>query len=244
MLATQRLLSHIHPYLSTLVLSTLFIAGLSLYAAGADTAHAAEPPAPRVSMQTNMGTIVLELYPDKAPKTVANFLQYVKDGFYTGTLFHRVIRNFMIQGGGFTADYQRKQTRAPIMNEANNGLSNTRGTIAMARTFEPHSATSQFFINVADNARLDYTASTPRGWGYCVFGRVVRGMNVVDKIRNLPTGARGPFAGNVPLEPVIIEKVTLLPATAGRAGTPTPTTPNQSVPAKPVSTKPAQTKPN
>ncbi len=244
MLATQRLLSHIHPYLSTLVLSTLFVAGLSLYAAGADTAHAAEPPAPRVSMQTNMGTIVIELYPDKAPKTVTNFLQYVKDGFYTGTIFHRVIRNFMIQGGGFTADYQRKQTRAPIVNEANNGLSNTRGTIAMARTFEPHSATSQFFINVVNNARLDYTASTPRGWGYCVFGRVVRGMRVVDKIRNLPTGARGPFASNVPLEPVIIEKVTLLPATASSAGTPTPTIPNQSAPAKPVPTQSTQTKPN
>lgn len=189
------------------------LAGLGLLATATVQADEAAPAAkPRVSLQTNLGTIVVELYPDKAPKTVANFLQYVKDGFYNGTIFHRVIRNFMIQGGGFTTDFQRKSTRAPIVNEADNGLGNARGTIAMARTFEPHSATSQFFINVVDNPRLDFSSATPRGWGYCVFGKVVKGMDVVDKIRKLPTGARGPFGSDVPLETVVIEKASLLPA--------------------------------
>lgn len=166
--------------------------------------------APRVRLETNMGNIVVELYPDKAPKTVANFLQYVRDGFYNGTIFHRVISNFMIQGGGFTKDYKRKQTRPPIMNEADNGLKNLRGTIAMARTFEPHSATAQFFINVVDNPFLDHKNDTPRGWGYAVFGKVVKGMDVVDKIRNVPTGHAGPFPQDAPLKQVVIEKAEVV----------------------------------
>ncbi len=165
---------------------------------------------PRVKVDTSLGSFVLELYPEKAPKTVANFLRYVREGFYNGTIFHRVIDGFMIQGGGFTPDYQRKPTRAPIPNEADNGLKNTRGTIAMARTMDPHSATAQFFINVKDNPFLDYRSPTPRGWGYAVFGKVVEGMDVVDKIRHVDTGPGGPFPKDAPREPVIIEKMTLL----------------------------------
>ncbi len=165
---------------------------------------------PRVKVDTNLGSFVIELYPEKAPKTVENFLQYVRDGFYDGTIFHRVIDGFMIQGGGFTPDFERKQTRAPILNEADNGLKNTRGTIAMARTMDPHSATSQFFINVKDNPFLNFTAKTPRGWGYAVFGKVVEGMDVVDKIRKVPTGPGGMFPKDVPQEPVIIEKMTVI----------------------------------
>ncbi len=165
---------------------------------------------PHVVLHTNQGDITLELYPDKAPKTVENFLQYVRDGFYDGTIFHRVISNFMIQGGGYTQDYKRKRTRAPIPNEADNGLSNLRGTIAMARTADPHSATAQFFINVVDNKFLDYRAPTTRGWGYCVFGRVVDGMDVVDKIRRIPTGPAGPFAKDAPRIPVVIERAEIV----------------------------------
>lgn len=159
---------------------------------------------PQVRVQTNMGDIVLELYAEQAPKSVANFLQYVDDGFYNDTLFHRVIDGFMIQGGGFTPQFERKETRAPILNEADNGLKNKRGTLAMARTPEPHSATAQFFINVKDNDFLDHTAKTPRGWGYAVFGKVIKGMDVVDRIKALPTGASGPFPQDVPRSPVII----------------------------------------
>lgn len=162
--------------------------------------------APRVKFSTNMGDIVVEVYPEKAPKTVANFLKYVDDGFYNGTIFHRVIANFMIQGGGFTADFKRKTTAAPVINEANNGLKNDRGTIAMARTSDPHSATAQFFINVKDNDFLNHTAPTPNGWGYCVFGKVVDGMTVVDKIRVVPTGSAGPFRSDVPKTTVVINK--------------------------------------
>ena len=165
---------------------------------------------PRVKIDTNLGSFVVELYPEKAPKTVANFLQYVRDGFYDGTIFHRVIDGFMIQGGGFTPDFERKETRAPIINEADNGLKNTRGTIAMARTMDPHSATAQFFINVKDNPFLDFTAKTPRGWGYAVFGKVVEGMDVVDRIRKVRTGPGGMFPKDVPQEPVIIEKMTVI----------------------------------
>jgi len=163
---------------------------------------------PQVRMQTNMGDIVLELYAEQAPKSVANFLQYVDEGFYSNTLFHRVIDDFMIQGGGFTPQFERKETRAPIVNEADNGLKNLRGTLAMARTFEPHSATAQFFINVKDNDFLDHTAKTPRGWGYTVFGKVIKGMDVVDKIKVLPTGASGPFPQDVPTSPVIILNIS------------------------------------
>ena len=143
---------------------------------------------PQVLFETNVGTFVIELYPDKAPNTVKNFLTYVNDGFYDGTIFHRVIPNFMVQGGGFTADMQKKTTRASITNEADNGLRNTVGTVAMARTNDPHSATAQFFINVAKNSFLDYREKTDRAWGYAVFGRVIKGMKTVNKIRTTPTG--------------------------------------------------------
>ncbi|NOZ38560.1 MAG: peptidyl-prolyl cis-trans isomerase [Gammaproteobacteria bacterium] len=166
--------------------------------------------APQVKIETNMGDIIVLLEPDKAPKTVENFLTYAKDGFYSNTIFHRVISNFMIQGGGFTADYQRKPTRAPIKNEADNGLSNLKGTIAMARTMDPHSATAQFFINVKDNTFLDFTSKSPRGWGYTVFGRVIKGMDTVNRIRSVATGPGGPFPTDVPREAVIIKSVTLL----------------------------------
>jgi peptidyl-prolyl cis-trans isomerase B (cyclophilin B) len=159
---------------------------------------------PRVALQTSKGRIVLELYPEKAPGTVANFLAYVEAAFYDGTIFHRVIPGFMIQGGGFTADMKQKKTLPPIQNEADNRLKNDRGSIAMARTRAPHSATAQFFINVADNDFLDHTAKTERGWGYTVFGKVVSGMEVVDAITRVPTGNRGRFQ-NVPSEAVIVE---------------------------------------
>ena len=162
-----------------------------------------------IRLTTNFGNIDIELNFDKAPKTAANFEQYVKDGFYNGTIFHRVIPNFMIQGGGMTADMQEKPTRDPIENEAANGLSNDRYTIAMARTMQPHSASSQFFINVKDNDFLNHTAPTPQGWGYCVFGKVVAGQDVVDKIKTVKTGSRG-YHDDVPLETVLIEKAEVL----------------------------------
>ena len=163
---------------------------------------------PKVSMQTNKGTITLELDAEKAPKTVENFLAYVDDGFYDGTVFHRVIEDFMIQGGGFTEDMRKKSTREPIQNEADNGLKNRRGTIAMARTSDPNSATAQFFINHKDNAFLDHTGKNRRGWGYAVFGKVTEGMDVVDGIATTPTGPKGPFPKDVPQDTVVIEKVT------------------------------------
>jgi len=158
---------------------------------------------PVVEMVTSKGTIKLELYPDHAPKTVENFLQYVEDGFYDGTVFHRVIEGFMIQGGGFTPVMQQKPTRDPIPNEAGNGLANTRGTIAMARTGDPHSATAQFFINHRTNRALDKD-SAPDGWGYAVFGKVIEGMDVVDAIAQVSTGNKQGH-GNVPLTPVVIK---------------------------------------
>ncbi len=165
---------------------------------------------PIVEMDTTQGKIVLELYADKAPKTVKNFLAYVDDGFYDGTIFHRVIPNFMIQGGGFSADMQQKKTRSPIDNEANNGLRNERGTIAMARTSDPHSATAQFFINTKNNDFLNHKGKSPQGWGYAVFGRVAEGMVVVDAISGVKTGTRGPFR-DVPTDPVVIRKAIRLP---------------------------------
>jgi len=160
---------------------------------------------PVVEMKTSQGTITLELYPDKAPKTVANFLKYVKSGHYKGTIFHRVIDGFMIQGGGFDARFNEKATGAPVQNEANNGLRNDTYTLAMARTMDPHSATAQFFINVHDNDFLNYTSPTVQGWGYTVFGKVVRGQDVVVKIAKLRTGSGGPFPTDVPRESVVIE---------------------------------------
>ncbi len=161
-----------------------------------------------VHIDTSMGHLILQLDASKAPRTVDNFIQYVDDHFYDGTIFHRVIKDFMIQGGGFTSDLQKKMTRAPITNEADNGLKNLRGTIAMARTQDPHSATSQFFINHTDNAYLDHTSRSMRGWGYTVFGKVIAGMDVVDKISAVKTGPRGQFNRDVPMETILIKTVT------------------------------------
>jgi peptidyl-prolyl cis-trans isomerase B (cyclophilin B) len=161
--------------------------------------------APRVKFATSAGDFVVEVYPDKAPKTVANFLQYVREKHYDGTIFHRVIPTFMIQGGGMTADMNQKPTDAPIQNEANNGLKNDKYTIAMARTSAPHSASAQFFINATDNDFLNFKSESPSGWGYAVFGKVVEGTDVVDKIEKVKTGRKG-FHDDVPLEDVIIEK--------------------------------------
>jgi peptidyl-prolyl cis-trans isomerase B (cyclophilin B) len=166
-------------------------------------------PAAQVLMTTTVGPMTLELDTDNAPKTVDNFLSYVADGFYDGTIFHRVIDNFMIQGGGFTADMEQKDTKAPVENEANNGLRNNRGTIAMARTQDPHSATAQFFINVQDNDFLNHTGENIQGWGYAVFGKVTDGEDVLDKIRCVQTGGQGGHQ-DVPIEPIIIESVTLI----------------------------------
>ena len=174
-------------------------------------APAAKPAAPvKVKLETNKGAIVLELDAAKAPKTVENFLQYVRDGHYDGTVFHRVIPGFMIQGGGFTADMGQKPTRESIQNEADNGLRNSRGTVAMARTNDPHSASAQFFINLVDNAFLNHTGKTMQGWGYAVFGKVTSGMEVVDAIAKVKTGNQGPYQ-NVPVEPVVVTKATILP---------------------------------
>jgi len=185
------------------------LAGLML-CAGLAAQETLAPKNPQAVIHTSMGDIKLELFADKAPLTVENFIRYANSGFYAGTIFHRVISNFMIQGGGFTADMQQKPTSEAIANEANNGLSNTRGTIAMARTPNPHSATSQFFINVQDNTGLDYTGEdSSRAWGYAVFGTVSDGMDVVDAIRNVETTAKPPHA-DVPKTPVIIESVEII----------------------------------
>jgi len=159
----------------------------------------------RVDLETSKGKIILELYADKAPHTVKNFLVYVDTGFYDGTIFHRVIPDFMIQGGGFTAEMKKKPTQPPIQNEADNGIPNDRGTIAMARTQDPHSATAQFFINTKDNGFLNHKGKSPQVWGYAVFGRVVEGMGVVDAISNVKTVTRGVYR-NVPAEPVVITR--------------------------------------
>jgi len=161
---------------------------------------------PQVVMETSKGEIVLALYPEKAPLTVKNFLNYVDAGFYNGTIFHRVIPGFMLQGGGFSPDMQKKPTTAPVKNEADNGLKNDRGSIAMARTQDPHSASSQFFINTVDNAFLNYKGQTTAGWGYAVFGKVIKGMEVVDAISRVETGTQGRFR-DVPKTPVMIIKV-------------------------------------
>ena len=162
-----------------------------------------------IKLNTNMGTITLELFADKAPITAANFENYVKSGFYNGTIFHRVINGFMIQGGGMEPGMKEKPTNAPIKNEADNGLSNELGTVAMARTPDPDSASAQFFINVKDNKFLDHRAPTPDGWGYCVFGKVVDGMDVVERIKAVQTGNAG-YHQDVPIEDVIIESAELV----------------------------------
>jgi len=168
---------------------------------------------PRVRLETSLGAIVIELDAERAPRSTASFLGYVRDGFYDGTVFHRVIPGFMIQGGGLTAALERKPTGPPVPNEADNGLRNRRGTVALARTPDPHSATAQFFINLVDNPFLDFRARTPQGWGYAVFGQVVEGMEVVDRIARVPTTARRGLR-DVPREPVISERAVVV-ATAG-----------------------------
>jgi cyclophilin family peptidyl-prolyl cis-trans isomerase len=188
----------------------LFIT-LGLVVASVGAGRAEEKAHPVVLMKTTSGDITIELFPDKAPVTVKNFLTYVDNKFYEGLIFHRVIANFMIQGGGLTKDMVRKEPAAPIANEADNGLSNLRGTIAMARTGDPHSASSQFFINVKDNAPLDFKSKNSGGeWGYCVFGKVISGMDVVDKIRDVPTHSMPGGYNDVPVDPVVINSVTRL----------------------------------
>jgi len=186
---------------------------LSAAAAVVPNALAADP---QVDVRTTAGTIRLELYPAKAPKTVENFLQYVRDGHYNGTVFHRVINGFMIQGGGFATNFKQKATRAPIVNEAQaavkGGLKNEVGTIAMARTSDPNSATAQFFINVSDNSFLNWGDPRGDGNGYAVFGKVISGQDVVTKIAKTPTGPGGPFPSDVPRQPVVIESMTVVGA--------------------------------
>jgi peptidyl-prolyl cis-trans isomerase A (cyclophilin A)/peptidyl-prolyl cis-trans isomerase B (cyclophilin B) len=184
-----------------LLASIAFLFSLSAGAAG-----------PQIEMKTSLGTIVIELDAEKAPATVANFVQYVKDRHYDGTVFHRVIPGFMIQGGGFDADFKQKPTRAPIKNEAANGLKNDVGTIAMARTADPHSATAQFFINVADNASLNFRFPTPEGYGYTVFGKVTKGMDVVQRIVRVQTGPGPAPHRDVPVKPVVIESARVIEA--------------------------------
>ena len=191
--------------LAAVTTAALAIGGVS---AGAHSAQATESVRPRVTFETSHGAFVLELDRKTAPGTVANFLAYVRDGFYEGTIFHRVIAGFMIQGGGFTEEFRQLQTRAPVRNEADRGGRNDRGTIAMARTSDPHSATAQFFINVVDNDFLNHKAPTAQGWGYTVFGRVAEGMETVDRIAGLETGTRGQFQ-DVPREAVIIRETRI-----------------------------------
>lgn len=216
-------LTRTFPIITAVVLTALLTVGGLLVAGSGQPALAQEEEAtalgvdnPRVALETNQGTIVIELYADKAPKTVENFLDYVEKDFYDGTIFHRVIPEFMIQGGGFTPDLQQKETEAPIRNEANNGLENTRGTVAMARTGNPHSATSQFFVNVVDNDYLNHTEETARGWGYTVFGQVVEGMEVVDAISKVRTTRRGPNE-NLPAEAIVIEEARKVGSGGGEA---------------------------
>lgn len=199
--------------LSLMLATTTFVAGAQEAAAPkADAAPApAAAAATKVRLNTNMGPIVIELDAAKAPKSVENFLQYVNDKHYDGTVFHRVIPTFMIQGGGFTPELTQKPTRAPVLNEADNGLSNLRGTVAMARTNDPHSATSQFFINVVDNKNLDHVAKdSGYTWGYAVFGKVVSGIEVVDAIKSVATGPKGPLPSDVPTSAVVINSAEIV----------------------------------
>ena len=185
--------------------NALIVIGAMVFT-GAEDAAAENP---KVLLDTSKGEIVLELYADKAPETVKNFLDYVDAEFYDGTIFHRVIPNFMIQGGGFMDDMKQKSTRAQIKNEADTGIENDRGTVAMARTSDPHSATAQFFINTADNDFLNHKKKTPQGWGYAAFGKVIEGMNAVDAISAVETTTRGPYQ-DVPVEPVVIKSARRL----------------------------------
>lgn len=190
-----------------MIRKTLTCALISLLIVLTQTVNAADP-LPRVTLQTNKGSITLELYADRAPLTVKNFLDYVNSGQYENTIFHRVIKDFMIQGGGFDTSLKKKPTGAPIKNEADNGVANTRGTIAMARTGDPHSATAQFFINTVDNHYLNHRRKTTQGWGYTVFGHVVTGMDTVDRIGRAPTRRSGQLT-DLPRDTVIIEKAVV-----------------------------------
>lgn len=214
-----------------LLAAILLISPLALFAQAtkpaATPATATTPPHPQVVLHTSAGDITLELYPDKSPKSVANFLQYVRDGFYSGTVFHRAILGYLVQGGLYTRDLQPKRTRSAIPSEADNGLSNLRGTIAVARGADPNSGTAQFFFNLVDNRRLDFVGNqSGLTWGYAVFGKVTKGMEVVDKIAGLPTRGLGPFAGDVPNPLVVIESAnvvgeeTATPAPAATAAKP------------------------
>lgn len=213
-------------------MSRFLLAALLLLPSSALLAQAAKPAAtapaavahPEVVLHTSQGDITLELYPDKSPKSVANFLQYVRDGFYSGTVFHRAIPGYLVQGGLYTRDLQAKRTRSAITSEADNGLSNLRGTVAVARGADPNSGTAQFFFNLVDNRRLDFVGNqSGLTWGYAVFGKVIKGMDVVDKIAALPTRGLGPFAGDVPNPLVVIDTANVVgeePATPAPAQTP------------------------
>ena len=227
--------------MSKFLLATLLLILSPMLAAQAakpaPAATAATPP-PQVVLRTSQGDITLELYPDKEPKSVANFLQYVRDGFYDGTVLHRAIPGYLVQGGLYTRDLQPKRTRSAVASEADNGLSNLRGTVAVARGADPNSGTAQFFFNLVDNRRLDF-AGTQSGltWGYTVFGKVIKGMDVVDKIAALPTRPLGPFAGDVPNPLVLIESARVVgeenpPSAASTAA------PAAAATAAPVATKP------
>lgn len=195
----------------TLASLVCLLAMAGIASAAPQQGQAKPNPNPRVLLETSKGNIVLELYADKAPKTVDNFLAYVKSGHYNGTIFHRVINNFMIQGGGFDTSGKQKETRAPVQNEADNGLTNEIGTVAMARTPDPHSASAQFFINLKNNSFLNHTAKTTQGWGYTVFGKVVEGMNVVDTIAQVKVSP-GDLSEAVPAEKVVVTKASVVPA--------------------------------
>lgn len=221
------------PMLKSLLATFLLILPLTLVAQTAKPAATSTPsPIPQVLLHTSQGDITLELYPDKAPKSVANFLQYVRDGFYDGTLMHRAIPGYLLQGGLYTRDLQPKRTRPAIPSEADNGMSNLRGTVAVARGADPNSGTAQFFFNLVDNRRLDFVGNqSGLTWGYTVFGKVIKGMDVVDKIAAMPTHALGPFAGDVPNPLVLIESAHVV----GEEASPAPAT-STAVPAvvKPV----------
>jgi len=226
----------------------ILLAALLLLPSSVLLAQAAKPAAtapaamahPEVVLHTSQGDITLELYPDKAPKSVANFLQYVRDGFYSGTVFHRTIQGYLVQGGLYTRDLQAKRTRSAIPSEADNGLSNVRGTVAVARGADPNSGTAQFFFNLVDNRRLDFVGNqSGLTWGYAVFGKVVKGMDVVDKMAALPTRGLGPFAGDVPNPLVVIDSANVLgeePASAPAAA-PQPATPATAPTKKPSGKK-------
>lgn len=228
--------------LKSLLATLLLILPLTLTAQTAKPAPpaaAAATPPPQVLLRTSQGEITLELYPDKAPKSVANFLQYVRDGFYDGTLLHRAIPGYLVQGGLYTRDLQPRRTRPAVSSEADNGLSNLRGTVAVARGADPNSGTAQFFFNLVDNRRLDFVGNqSGLTWGYAVFGKVIKGMDVVDKIAALPTRALGPFAGDVPDPLVLIESAHVVgeetPTPASSTATPAKAAP---APPKPATKK-------